>query len=222
MLSPEVRVSMSHASAGPDSPHGVVKLPNERRAGWRVQDHWSRVKAEGDDVPSLADLDLGRNAELEDVSFLLREDEMVELSVFVLCGDAVRMAFPDNPVGLTLGEAIPREIIRKIKQAIQHARTESRPVACEGRLSPPERVRNSVSLGLHAGTLDEIDAGRRRLHLRHLRSAGFLRRGHLRAVPLHRARQRSAKPCNLPSRGRRRREMREPCGNPRAGPYRPC
>ncbi len=123
---------MSHASAGPDSPHGVVKLPNERRAGWRVQDHWSRVKAEGDDVPSLADLDLGRNAELEDVSFLLREDEMVELSVFVLCGDAVRMAFPDNPVGLTLGEAIPREIIRKIKQAIQHARTESRPVACEG------------------------------------------------------------------------------------------
>lgn len=123
---------MSHALVELNFSHDVVELPRERRTGWRVQDHWSRVKAEGDDVPSLADLDLGRNAELEDVSFLLREDEMVEQSVFVLCGDAVRMAFPANPLALTLGEAIPREIIGKIKQTIQRARTEGRPVACEG------------------------------------------------------------------------------------------
>lgn len=91
----------------------------------------------------MGELDLGHNAELENVSFLLREDERIEESVFVLCGSALIPAFDLDPVGRSLGDVMPPEILQNIARASEQARAEGRPVTCEGRY---ERARDGADI----------------------------------------------------------------------------
>lgn len=82
------------------------------------------------DVPVLAEL-LGHHRVMAAQEFLLKTDPIPRLSVFILCGDALR-ALLGQPVGASLWDRMPRAARDTLSRACGGAMKQGAPIREEG------------------------------------------------------------------------------------------
>jgi hypothetical protein len=105
------------------------QLPGERRGTVRAMAAWASLPGTGG-IPALAGL-LGRRV-IAAQEFLLKTDPIPPLSVFILCGDALRAVLGRPILGATLFDCMPQAARDTLAQACAAAMTQGTPVREDG------------------------------------------------------------------------------------------
>ena len=106
------------------------QVPNERRGTARTMWAWASLHG-NDAIPELADL-LGPHRVIAEQEFLLKTDPLPHLSVFILCGDALRAILGRPILGSTFWDCMPRAARDTLSQACAAALMQGAPVQESG------------------------------------------------------------------------------------------
>ncbi len=84
-----------------------------RRAGDALAAHWDEVRGAREAPPTLKELGLNEVDGPGRFGFVLREVGDFEEALFVFCGEGLRNAFARDPIGKTVGELLPGDIVAR-------------------------------------------------------------------------------------------------------------
>lgn len=98
----------------------------ERRGTVQAMAAWTSLTGY-DGIPALAEL-LGRRRVIAAQEFLLKTDPISRLSVFIICGDALRAILGGPILGATFWDCMPRAVRDTLSQACAAAMKQGAPI----------------------------------------------------------------------------------------------
>ena len=120
----------AHAHAQP-LPLQKLRPGHEKRATQRALAYWESIRDEGA-LPKFGDFRFAHREVNDTARFLLKQDHVVENSVFILCGDTVASSFGGSPVRKTLSESAPDEMRDRLSADCAAAVAGAAPAGSEG------------------------------------------------------------------------------------------
>jgi hypothetical protein len=110
---------------------GQQPTGHERRATHQAVARWAAVQAM-DRAPKIADFVPPQEKELGQQFLLLKADPMLQLSVFISCGESVLFDLGGDPIGMPFLQPLPSQIRTNLRRAFATAQDRLEPIHDEG------------------------------------------------------------------------------------------